>query len=153
MPKREAKKRTAIALKAAPPKRTARRKPGATGKGDFFHIEVRPKTEFVTFRNQDVGERGGIERVAGRREGGSWDTQKWLIGKAHAHVEDGKLIADTSEAQKVLKSLGSLPRHLGGDRFRAKPRRDIPESEKPTPAQTRAWQRNIKKAQAARRSG
>lgn len=131
-------------------KRSARRKPGASGKGAFFHIEVRPKGEFVTFRNQDVGGRGGIERVAGRRESGSWDTQKWLIGKEHAHVESGKLIGDTSEARKVLRTLGSTPTHLGGDRFRAAPRRDIPESEKPTPAQKRAWQRNIRKAQTAR---
>ncbi len=132
---------------------TKRAKPGASGKGKFFHIEVRPRTEFSGFRNQDVGRRGGIERVAGRREDGSWDTQKWLIGKALAHVEGGKLIADASAAQKVLKSLGSVPRHLGGDRFKAEPRRDIPESEKPTPAQMRAWARNIKKAQAARRGG
>lgn len=53
----------------------------------------------------------------------------------------------------VLKSLGWAPRHLGGDRFKAPPRRDIPESKKPTPAQKRAWARNIKKAQAARRAG
>jgi hypothetical protein len=132
--------------------RTSRRKPGASGKGSFYHIEVRPKTEFVTFRNQDVGERGGIERVAGRRASGSWDTQKWLISKTLAHVADGELVADTPDARKVLRSLGSNPQHLGGDRFKALPRRDIPESEKPTPAQKRAWQRNIKKAQAARRA-
>jgi hypothetical protein len=130
---------------------TKRAKPGASGTGRFFHIEVRPRTDFVAFRNQDVGERGGVERLAGQRKDGSWDTQKWLIGKALAHVENGQLVADTAEARKVLKSLGSAPRHLGGDRFKAEPRRDIPESEKPTPAQTRAWGRNIKKAQAARR--
>ena len=64
---------------------TRRAKPGARGSGGFFHIQVRPKSEFVTFRNQDVGARGGIERVAGRRANGSWDTQKWLIGKSEAH--------------------------------------------------------------------
>ncbi len=128
-----------------------RAKPGASGKGKFFHIEVRPRTEFVSFRNQDVGERGGIERLAGRRKDGSWDTQKWLISKTLAHFEDGRLIGDTGGARKVLKGFGSAPRHLGGDRFKAAPRRDIPESEKPTPAQERAWARNIKKAQAAKR--
>lgn len=128
----------------------ARAKPGASGRGAFFHIEVRPRTAFVFFRNQDVGARGGIERVAGRRASGSWDTQKWLIAKSLAHVEGGALIGDTSEARRVLKSLGSAPRHLGGDRFKAAPRIDIAESKKPTPAQKRAWARNIKKAQAAR---
>ena len=128
-----------------------RAKPGARGTGGFFHIEVRPKGRFKIFRVQDVGGRGGIERIAGRRGSGSWDTQKWLIGKSHAHRQGKRLVADTAAARKVLRSLGSRPVHLGGDRFRAKPRRDVPESEKPTPAQRRARRRNIKKAQAARR--
>jgi hypothetical protein len=130
---------------------STRAKPGATGKGKFFHIEVRPKRLFKRFRVQDVGKRGGIERIAGRRGSGSWDTQKWLIGKSHAHRQGKRLVADSADARKVLRSLGSRPVHLGGDRFRAKPRRNIPESRKPTPAQRRAWRRNIKKAQAARR--
>ena len=36
--------------------------------------------------------------------------------------------------------------------IRAKPRRDIPEDEKPTPAMRRAQLKNIKKAQAAVRA-
>ncbi|MDX2143624.1 MAG: hypothetical protein SFV19_09740 [Rhodospirillaceae bacterium] len=138
-------------INAAKRPRRRRAKPGASGKGAFFHVEVRPKGRFVAFRAQDVGGAGGIERVAGRRASGTWDTQKWLIGKAHAHVAGGRLIADTAEARHVLAGLSSRPVHLGGDRFKAKPRRDIPESAKPTPAQRRAQRRNIKKAQAARR--
>jgi len=126
-----------------------RAKPGARGTGRFFHIQVRPKSEFVTFRNQDVGGRGGIERLAGQRANGSWDTQKWLIGKSEAHLDGEQLVADTAAARKVLSQLGSTPRHLGGDRFTARPRRDIPESEKPTPAMRRAQLANIKKAQTA----
>ncbi len=113
---------------------------------------MRPRGEFVTFRNQDVGGRGGIERVAGRRANGSWDTQKWLIGKSEAHRVGKRLEADTAVARKVLAALGSAPRHLGGDRFSAKPRRKIPASEKPTPAMRRAQIANIKKAQAAVRA-
>jgi hypothetical protein len=128
-----------------------RAKPGARGRGGFFHIQVRPRTEFVTFRNQDVGLRGGIERVAGRRANGSWDTQKWLIGKSEAHRAGKRLLADTAAARKVLRTLGSVPRHLGGDRFIAKPRRNISESQKPTPAMRRAQRANIVKAQAALR--
>jgi hypothetical protein len=130
---------------------TRRAKPGARGRGDFFHIQVRPKGEFVTFRNHDVGLRGGIERIAGRRANGSWDTQKWLIGKSEAHRDGKQLVADTPAARKVLGQLGSVPRHLGGDRFMAKPRRKIPAAEKPTPAMRRAQLANIKKAQAALR--
>ena len=136
--------------KTRKPRTIARRaKPGARGTGHFFHIQVRPRSEFVSFRNQDVGGRGGIERVAGRRASGSWDTQKWLIGKSEAHIDGDKLVADSLAAEKVLSQLGSTPRHLGGDRFIAKPRRDIPEREKPTPAMRRAQTANIKKAQAA----
>ena len=131
--------------------RMRRAKPGASGRGGFFHIQVRPKSDFVTFRNQDVGSRGGIERIAGRRANGSWDTQKWLIGKSEAHRAGKELVADSAAAKKVLGQLGSVPRHLGGDRFIAKPRRKIPEAEKPTPAMRRAQLANIKKAQAALR--
>lgn len=126
-----------------------RAKPGARGTGRFFHIQVRPKSDFVSFRNQDVGGRGGVERIAGRRANGSWDTQKWLIGKSEAHIDGRALVPDTAAARKVLAQLGSVPRHLGGDRFIAKPRRKIPEAEKPTPAMRRAQAANIKKAQAA----
>jgi hypothetical protein len=137
----------------AHPEGRRRAKPGTTGEGEFFHIEVRPRSEFKTFRTQDVGDRGGIERVAGKRSSGSWDTQKWLISKEHAHVEDGALVADTADARKVLRTLGSKPKHLRGDRFRAGDRPNVPERAKPTPAQKRARSANIKKAQAARRRG
>jgi len=133
----------------APEKKTRRAKPGARGGGRFFHIEVRPRSEFVLFRMQDVGGLGGIERLAGQRPSGSWDTVKWLIGKRHAHVERGRLVADSDEARKVIGMLGSAPRHVLGDRFKAKPRANIPESMKPTTAQRRAQLANIKKAQAA----
>jgi hypothetical protein len=126
-----------------------RARPGARGTGGFFHIQVRPKSEFVSFRNQDVGGRGGIERLAGQRANGSWDTQRWLVGKALAHIDGNQLVADSLAAEKVLAQLGSTPRHLGGDRFIAKPRRKIPVAEKPTPAMRRAQRTNIKKAQAA----
>ncbi len=137
------------AVKKPGRKTTRRAKPGAKGTGDFFHIQVRPRSDFVTFSNQDVGGRGGIERIAGRRANGSWDTQKWLIGKSQAHRDGKALVPDSAAAKKVLAQLGSVPRHLGGDRFIAQPRRDVPEADKPTPAMRRAQLSNIKKAQAA----
>jgi hypothetical protein len=128
-----------------------RAKPGASGKGRFFHVQVRPNTQFVRFRVQDVGGRGGVERVAGQRTNGTWDTVKWLVEKTHAHVHGETLVADSAEARKLLRSLGSAPVRVRGDRFRAAPRAHIPESEKPTPKQRAAWRRNIRKAQRARR--
>ena len=134
------------------PQGRGRQKPGTTGEGDFFRIQVRPREEFVTFRTQDVGEPGHVQRVAGQRPSGSWGTQKWLISKEDAHVEGGKLVPDTKEVREVLAKLGSEPVHVKGDVFEAGPRRNVPEREKPTPAQQRARRANIKKAQAARHS-
>jgi hypothetical protein len=159
MPKAKAKTEN-TAAKAKPAAKTGRAKPatktrakpGTKGGGRFFHIELRPSGQFVSFRVQDVGAPGGVERVAGRRTNGTWETAKWLIEKTHAHLADGKMVADSLEAEKLLKSLGSAPVHIGGDRFRAKPRRDIPESDKPTPAMRRAQLANIKKAQAVQRA-
>jgi hypothetical protein len=136
----------------AQPEGRARKKPGSTGKGSYYHIEVRPKTEFVTFRTQDVGDPGHVQRVAGQRASGSWATAKWLISKEDAHTEDGRLVPDTRDAKKVLDELGSAPVRVRGDRFEAKPRPNVPERAKPTPAQRRARRENIKKAQAVRRS-
>jgi hypothetical protein len=132
------------------PQGRGRKKPGSTGEGNYFHINVRPKEEFTTFRTQDVGDPGHVQRVAGKRSSGSWSTATWLISKEDAHVEGGKLVGDTKDAKDLLKKLGSTPAHLGGDRFEAKDRRNVPERAKPTPAQTRARRQNIKKAQAAR---
>lgn len=109
-----------------------RAKPGSRGGGRFFHIEVLPSSQLVAFRVQDVGKPGGVERVAGQRASGSWDSAKRLVEKSHAHVENGRLVPDSDEAQKLFTSLGSPPVHEG-DRFHAEPRRDIPESRKPTP--------------------
>jgi hypothetical protein len=128
----------------------ARRKPGSTGKGDYYHIEVRPGRDFVTFQTQDVGMPGHIQRVAGRRSNGYWATVKWLIGKEEAHLQDNKLVPDTKDAKAVIEQLGSKPVHMIGDRFKARPRGKIPESAKPTLKQQRARRKNIKKAQTAR---
>ena len=127
------------------PEGTGRRRPGAGG-GSFYRVEVRPKSEFVTFRTQDVGGKGHIERVAGQRSSGSWATVAWLIGKKDAHVSGRKLVADTRDAKNLLKKLGSEPVRRSGDRFDAKDRPNIPERAKPTAAQKRARSTNIKKA-------
>ena len=132
------------------PEGRGRRKPGTTGEGNYYHIEVRPGDDFTTFRTQDVGDPGHVQRVAGKRPSGSWSTTKWLVSKQDAHVENGKLVGDTKDAKELLKQLGSTPAHLTGDRFEAKDRRNVPERAKPTAAQARARRQNIKKAQAAR---
>ena len=133
-------------------KRRKRAKPGTTGEGDYFRINVRPKEEFITFRYQDVGEKGHIQRLAGKRSSGSWDTQVWLISKEDAHMEGDTLIPDTEDARSLIEGLGSKPKHVKEDVFEAKDRPNVPESKKPTEAQQRARLENIKKAQQARRA-
>jgi len=137
----------------AQPEGRKRAKPGTKGEGEYFRIVVRPKGEFTTFRYHDVGEKGHILRLAGKRSSGSWDTQVWLISKDDAHLEDDTLVADTDDARKVIEALATKPKHVKGDIFEAKDRLNVPERKKPTEAQLRAWRENIKKAQQARWSG
>src|SRR5512134_902133 len=113
---RMAKKETA----RSQPKGREREKPGGGGSGNYYHIEVREGSDFETFRTQDVGDPGHLQRVAGKRASGSWATVKWLIGKEDAHVEDGKLVGDTRDAKELIKKLRSRPVQIRGDRFEAK---------------------------------
>ena len=136
----------------ARPEGKKRAKPGTKGEGDYFRIVVRSKDEFVTFRYQDVGEKGHILRLAGKRSSGSWDTQAWLISKEDAHIESDTIVPDTDDARRLIETLGSKPTHVEGDVFKAKDRPNVPESKKPTDAQQRARLENIKIAQQARRS-
>jgi hypothetical protein len=102
---------------------TKRKKSGMGGQGKFYHIEVRPKSQFTTFRTQDVGEPGHLERLAGKRSSGSWDTAAWLISKEDAHLKRNReLQIDDPEARTVLKQLRGKITHLKGDIFQAKPR-------------------------------
>ena len=130
-----------------------RKKPGSGGQGDYYHVEVRQGGDFEAFRTQDVGDAGHLQRVGGKRPSGSWATVKWLISKEDAHVENGKLVGDTKDAKDLIKTLGSQPVQVTGDRFKAKDRPDVPEKSKPTAAQTRARHQNIRKAQTARQNG
>lgn len=134
----------------AQPEGRMRAKPGTKGEGDYFRIVVRPKEEFTTFRYHDVGEKGHLQRLAGKRSSGSWDTQSWLISKNDAHLDGDTLVADSEDARKLLATLGSKPRRIKGDVFEAKDRPNVPERKKPTEAQRKAWMANIKKAQQAR---
>lgn len=130
----------------------SRRRPGTGGGGAYYRIEVRPRSEFVTFRTQDVGRSGHTQRLAGKRSSGSWDTKSWLVRKSDAHVERGRLVIDDADAKKALRQIRGPIEHVRGNIFRAKPRKDVAERRKPTPAQRRARKRNIGKAQRARRS-
>ncbi len=136
----------------AQPQGRARTKPGMGGAGKFYRIEIRPKGQFTSFRTQDVGRKGGLERIAGRRSSGSWATATWLVSKTHAHIASGKLVVDNKkERESLAKAVRGPVTHVKGDVFRAHPAKNVPEKTKPTPAMKRAQSKNIRKAQAARR--
>jgi len=61
-----------------------------------------------------VGKPGGIQRLAGKRSTGSWADQAWLISKEDAHLENGILVPDTSDARDILKVIGPA-KHVRGD--------------------------------------
>ena len=94
----------------------------AKNQNGFYYIEVKPVEEYKRFRTlgADSGEKDGIERVVGQRADGVWETVKWLVGKESAHVENGSLVADNSSAKKLFERLDSEPKHIAGNRFKAK---------------------------------
>jgi hypothetical protein len=124
---------TSIKQEGASPGKAAvsRRPPGTTGIGRYFHIQLRPSSEFVSYRTHDVGRRGHIQRVAGKRPTGSWATIKWLVAKEDAHLEGEKLVADSPAARSLIARLGSKPVHTYGDRFSAKPNAKSKRANKP----------------------
>ena len=135
----------------AQPQGRARKKPGTGGKGKYYRVVVRPKGQFSSFRLHDVGRKGHIQRLAGKRRGGGWDTQAWLIAKTDATMRNGRLVGKTKAAKQVLARLSKKPRKTKGNLFKGGARKNIPEKSKPTPAMRRAQTSNIRKAQAARR--
>ena len=133
-------------------KSTARRRTKSAAKRrGFFHIEVQPKEAFVAFKTQDIGSEGGIERIAGKRAGGAWSTQEWLIAKDQAHVKRGTLIGDTVDARRVLTLLGSEPRHIKADRFTIHGHTGMPADVSPTLAPRRAGLTSVNAPQKGRK--
>jgi hypothetical protein len=117
--------------------RKKRAQPGAKAEGDYYHVLVRAKGSYVGFRTQDVGDPGHIQRVAGKRADGTWETVKWLISKEDAHVERGRLVPDNEDAKELLASLGAGPRRIEGDRFAAQPVPELPGRASLTPGAAR----------------
>ncbi len=100
-----------------------RKAPGTGGKGRFYRVEINPKKRFSSFRTQDVGKPGSLERVAGRRKNGDWDTAAWLVEKGSAHVDGNRLVVDEPQAKSLLKQVREPITREKGDVFSAKPRK------------------------------
>lgn len=94
--------------------------PIVAGEGDYFRIQVEPSDMFVAFRTQDVGNPGGLQRIAGQQNDGEWVTQAWLIHKVYAHIDGDRLVADNKDAKELLSTLTGTPTHYEGDTFKLK---------------------------------
>ena len=122
----------------AQPNGRKRAKPGSTGEGNYYRIEIREKSQFSSFRTQDVGERGGIQRIAGHRPSGSWDTQAWLIEKPLANIVGDTLKTGPKVVQEVFNSLGSRQNLVKEEIFQARQEQNVPKKDKPTVAMKKA---------------
>ena len=132
------------------PEGNSRKQPGTGKSGNYYRIVIRPKSEFTIFRTHDVGRAGHTQRIAGKRSSGSWATHAWLISKDGAYVEKGHLKSDVSKVKKVLQNLrGGI--NVRGNIFKAKPRKNVPEKDKPTKKQKIARKKNIRKAQIVKK--
>lgn len=95
----------------------------------FYYIEVRSVKKYKTFRTLNVSEDFSIRRVIGQQADGIWETVKWLVGKASAHVEDGKLVAENQSVQDLFKRFDGEPKFISGNRFTAKEYKNIAANE------------------------
>lgn len=97
---------------------------GTKGGGNFYRITIRPKSEFILFRNHDIGKAGHIERVAGKRKDGSWNTQCWLVDKKDAKIVNNCLVGKIDNVKKLFTKFESPPKHVEGSTFSAKDKKD-----------------------------
>lgn len=102
--------------------------PGTKGTGNFYRITIRPKSEFVSFRNHDIGRAGHIERIAGKRADGAWDTQCWLVDKKDAKIEGGYLIGNNDDVKNLFLKFENSPKHIREDLFSAKDKKNHEEA-------------------------
>jgi len=94
--------------------------PGTTGEGNFYRIVIRPKSQFILFRNHDVGGIGHIERIAGKRSDGTWDTQCWLVDKKDAKIIDNHLTSKIDSVKELFSTFEHPPEFVKGDIFKTK---------------------------------
>ncbi|MHA7646727.1 hypothetical protein [Nitrosopumilus sp. S4] len=133
------------------PEGNSRKEPGMGSNAEYYHVLIRPKSEFITFRTHDVGRSGHTQRIAGKRANGKWATHAWLISKKDAYIKNKILKSDLTKINKILKELRGPIKKIRGDIFKAKPRKNVPEKDKPTKKQQIARKKNIKKAQKAKK--
>ncbi len=98
---------------------TTRKQPGSTSRGNYFHIEISPKTEFEAFYTKDIGRIGHSLLVLGKRKSdGKWVGQKLLINKNDAYIsERGRLESEDPSIMRMLNNLDGDILHKTMDIF------------------------------------
>jgi len=73
--------------------------------GRYYHIPIRPKRLFrKPWGTHDVGEPGGLQRVAAiRKDTGEWDTQKYILEVDVADTPRGRRDIETIEEKHGVK--------------------------------------------------
>lgn len=66
--------------------------------------------------------------------------------------EKNNFVFDDQKAASVLKNISGEIIHVKWDIFKAHPRKNVAEKDKPTPAMKKAQSENIKKAQAVKKA-
>src|SRR4030066_1836039 len=97
-------------------------KPGASGRGKYYHVEAMPVAKLSKHcRAHDIGRKGHTYRTACKDPKGQWRTQKFMLSKADFDVRGGKMVPVSASAKRWWpKTVGKLgqPTHLKGDVWR-----------------------------------
>lgn len=97
------------------------------GSGRYFHVEVRPKTDFNAFYTKDVGRTGHSLLVLGRKKkDGKWAAHLWLINKKDAYItESGKLDSEDRRVKQILDYVDGDLVHKEKDTFYVRSQRSL----------------------------
>lgn len=73
-------------------------------KGQQLRIRVRPPRLYSVFRVHDVGKKGRLQRVAGKRKTtGEWETQSWRLNLSHYKSVTDALVDLNSIADYITR--------------------------------------------------
>ncbi|MFA6024447.1 MAG: hypothetical protein WC777_04515 [Candidatus Gracilibacteria bacterium] len=102
--------------------------------GHFFHLELRPREDFVLFSVRDIGREGHSFLVLGQFPDGTWATHKWLISKRDAYISDkGELKSEDYLVQEILDYVDGDLVHKTADSFVVRTHRGLRSNAAPAP--------------------
>ena len=94
-----------------------RKEPGEGGRGKYYHILLRSKAGFLTFRTRPTPNTQGVLEVLGKRPNGEWETQKILLKKRLATQDGRHLTVHLVSAKNALPILREPIRQMHDDLY------------------------------------